>query len=335
MSDPEGYFVGAGVSEILAIFAERATGESKPVPLRLVDKPWLEASEVLGGGLWPGLYVLVGGTGSGKTQLGLSLALGAALAKSPVAYVNLDSMQEVELEARLCGLVAGQPWSDLYLGRMKPNRDYESLLEGLPFFVVEGDALKWAPDQLATVAQELVTKAEARGVDVKKHRPLIVLDYLQLCGQPQAAKDPLDIYDRTEMAARYARHIAKQHGVAIIAISSTARKNYDTLRISASDTMPDPATLVGMSKESEFVELVADGVFVMLEHTDAKSPTPARERLLTLSLAKHTSGPEANLHLAFDGSQFRPVSRSELQNWSGVCKRGAAKTEYKNWRKSW
>jgi predicted ATP-dependent serine protease len=63
----------------------RARGEEKPVPV-----PWPSVAREIGGGLWPGCHVLVGNTGTGKTQFALQLALHAAEQGVPVRYVGFD-----------------------------------------------------------------------------------------------------------------------------------------------------------------------------------------------------------------------------------------------------
>ena len=63
----------------------RADKEELPVPT-----PWKCVNRELGGGLWPGLHVLVGNTGTGKSQWALQLALHAAEQGTHVCYVGLE-----------------------------------------------------------------------------------------------------------------------------------------------------------------------------------------------------------------------------------------------------
>ena len=89
----------------------RQAGTEKPIPV-----PWPTLAAPLGGGLWPGLHVLVGNTATGKTQWCLQVALQAGEAGTPVLYVALEA-GDVEFVARCLGLVAGTYWSPLYHGR--------------------------------------------------------------------------------------------------------------------------------------------------------------------------------------------------------------------------
>ena len=95
----------------IARMFDRAQGRERPLIL-----PWPEANDALGGGLWPGLHVLVGNTGSGKSQWSLQVALHAAQSRDvPVLYLGLE-LGQTDLVARLLGLISRQRWSDLYLG---------------------------------------------------------------------------------------------------------------------------------------------------------------------------------------------------------------------------
>src|SRR5262249_52597631 len=88
----------------------RSEQHERPVPL-----PWPDVAEALGGGLWPGLYVVVGNTGSGKTQFTLGTAIHAAQNGTPVLYIALEG-SAFDLAARTAGLLLEGHWSDLWLG---------------------------------------------------------------------------------------------------------------------------------------------------------------------------------------------------------------------------
>ena len=193
-----GKALGSVLEGAVEVMRDRATGARCPVPMRLFGAPggrrgpvpWREAEDDLGGGLWPGFWILVGGTGTGKTQLALSLALGAALEGCPVAYIGLE-LGDVDLVARLLGLLSGFSWSGLYLGK-KLNREEPPLplieaeqvreasevLMDLPFLTVQGDPMGWGPDRLQGVVKDLARLAEERGIDTDTHPPFVVLDFL-------------------------------------------------------------------------------------------------------------------------------------------------------------
>ena len=72
-----------GLSPIASALARIEARRSKRE--RPVATPWNGVNEALGGGLWPGFYVLVGGTGAGKSQWALQLGLHAAGAEASAA----------------------------------------------------------------------------------------------------------------------------------------------------------------------------------------------------------------------------------------------------------
>jgi replicative DNA helicase len=308
---------------------DRASGKVRPVPLRLFPEhgnptAWRAAEVALGGGLWPGLWMLVGPTGTGKTQLAMALALGAALEGCPVAYVGLE-LDDVGIVARLLGLPSGRWWSSLYLGIHKDReggpmidepavRAVEKVLEDLPWLHVEGDPMGWAPDRLADVAAELVELAASRGIDTKKRPPLIVLDFLQLVGDPDGAERPLDVRQRMQRAAYQARDVARRLGVAVLAVSSTSRENAKQLRKAAGDELPYAADLVGTGKESGEIEYSADGVLVLVSHDDDEGP----ERLVSVAVAKVRAGRTGWLHLSFRGDRHREATPGEVERAEAV-----------------
>jgi len=104
--------LGAFVDEAVERMTARADGRERPVPL-----PWSNVASALGGGLWPGLSVLVGNTRAGKTQFALQAALHAAEQGVPTVYIGLE-LGRVDLVARLVGLRSQRRWSSLYLGEL-------------------------------------------------------------------------------------------------------------------------------------------------------------------------------------------------------------------------
>ena len=121
----------------------RSDHKERPVPI-----PWPDVSEALGGGLWPGLYVVVGNTGSGKTQFTLGTALHATQQGTPVLYIALEG-SAFDLVARTSGLLLEGHWSDLWLGHT-PVEKVETAerlclqkLAGCPLYIDVGSPYGW------------------------------------------------------------------------------------------------------------------------------------------------------------------------------------------------
>ena len=322
------------VPSAVEMMRDRATGKCKPVPLRLVfngeANPWTDAEAALGGGLWPGLYVLVGADGVGKTQLCMSLGLGAAMEGSPVAYIGLDT-NDCEFVTRFLGLLTSRSWRGLNFGTatfnaVLGNQDFMAMvgtdkptvidmpsmqratqdLSKLPIQLVDGSTTSWTPDQIEVVAQQLVSMAEERGIDTKLHPPLIVLDSLQLIGD--SPNLPLGVRQRMNEATLQAKQVANRYGVAVLAVSSVARTTAKLLK--SDGERSEPADYISTGKDAGEIENNADVVMVLVEHVDRRSMYS--DKLVCVAMAKVRTGKLGWLHLLFDGKRHRPAIEDDI-----------------------
>lgn len=265
--------IGNLLPAALGELERRGRGESMPIELR----DWPRMATALGGGLWPGCHVLTGGTGSGKSQLALQLALQAAQDGIPTRYVALE-LDALGLVARLLCMMAGDGagvwWSSLYTGRNdrgdllkghklgELHRAYGAELAALPLYLsTDQGAHGWSYDAIGPTVEQLRAahpEAAARPV-------LLVVDFLQLLASPDGAPGE-DVRERIGKAAYQARNAAREQNAAILLLSSTARNNYEA---TAPDLTPDgvpgvsAAGLVGMGKESGEIEYAADSALVL------------------------------------------------------------------------
>jgi replicative DNA helicase len=300
----------------------RAEGRHKPIPLPHLPR----VQKALNGGLWPGCWVLVGNTGSGKSQFALQLSWEAAKRGAPVLYVGLE-LGKVDLTARMLGLASEKNWSRLYRGENSHSEkstseleevasDYGPQLAALPWHLELAPPFGWSHEQLAAGVAGLCARypaGERGGLP-----PLVVVDFLQLVtspvGQPQDS-----LRERIGRMAYAARAAAREHGAVVLLVSSTARANYATLNGQKAkddkDTTPivrRPAYLfVGLGKESGEVEYAADGVLALVKG-DAGEPTDAelaqkvsRLSKMHLAVAKQRAGQAQWVHgLQFNGGWF-------------------------------
>lgn len=270
--------VGHDLEALVAQFDRRAEGRERPLPT-----PWRGVNELLGGGLWPGMYVLVGGTGAGKTQWAVEVAAAAALAGHRALYLALE-LSRVDLAARVVGCLAGVPWSGLVRGHCPADRaqavsDAMVRAAGLPFHTEAGAPYGYGAELLGQRAAAL--------------RPsLVVLDYLQLCAG-RGGEEPRQAVGRVSYVARA---VARDLGAVVLVLSSTARANYEAL---TTDESTDPGALVGLGKESGEIEYAADGVMVLARDKAA----PGRRVLV---LAKNRHGPLDRVNLSWSGTAFQP-----------------------------
>ena len=268
--------VGLDLPGLVDLHQRRARGAEAPI-----RTPWAAYNNAVSGGLWPGMYVLVGGTGAGKTQWAVQVAVEAAVAGRRVLYLALE-LSRFDLAARVVGSLARVPWSGLLLGRVAdvytPQMTQAMRVAAeIPFHTECGVPFGYGAETLMQRAWSL--------------RPsLVVLDYLQLCGG-KAGDDPRSTVGRVSYVART---IARDLGAVVLVLSSTARANYADL---VNDPTRDPGDLVGLGKESGEIEYAADGVMVL-----ARSGEEGRGR--TIVLAKNRHGPLGRVDLAWSGTAF-------------------------------
>lgn len=286
---PDGAYSAGLVSEdlddLFTTVQARMNGLERPV-----QTPWSSVDALLGEGLWPGMYVLVGGTGSGKTQWAVQTAVRAAERGGRVLYLALE-LSRRDLAARVAGALTHTAWSDLLRGRLRPQdfdraaRMASEALRTMAFHTECAPPYGYSADTLAARAWTL--------------RPsLVVLDYLQLCAG-RAGEDPRQAVGRVSYVAR---SIARDLGAVVIVLSSTARTNYAEL-VNAPDR--DPADLVGLGKESGEIEYAADGVLVLARHADR--PTGR-----VLVVAKNRHGPLGRTELDWTGTAFVEPASNEV-----------------------
>ena len=279
---------------------KRATGEEKPVPL-----PFPHIAQSFGGGLWAGAHYIVGTTGSGKTQIALEFAKYAAVKGYPALYIALE-LGEMDLVSRL---VTPPPhrWSDTFLGKLPTNAwpDLVSRANSMktwPLYFEFGDPRGWPYTRLLRSVEQLRQKHPEGPL-------LVVLDFLQLVGDESLINSrvrPLEPRARVGAAAYMARQCAKNYGVSMLLLSSTARNNYGQLSATelpeglASDgRVTEPMKFIGTAKESGDVEFSGDTVTAIV-----KAPFSAEKERYLLVTAKSRYGAPRWAELHFDGSNF-------------------------------
>jgi replicative DNA helicase len=275
--------IGELLIQAFEVFHARAVGTLTPVAT-----PWPTVNTLLGGGLFPGVHFLIGGTGSGKTQWALQVALHTARAGRPVVYVGLELGPE-DLTARVLGLQTGTPWSALFRGTDSDTlgmaiHQGERALRDLPLWLEFAPPFGWQADRMLTLA--------------RAHRPaLLVIDFLQVVA-PQDPRE--DARTRVGRVAYLARALGRDLGVAVLALSSTARGNYADFDVPVDEVTP--GSLLGVGKESGEIEYSADTVMVL-----GRGPMPTYGtgiRTAWISIEKQRAGCPGVAPLRFNGHRF-------------------------------
>jgi len=258
----------------------RARGIEKPVPL-----PWKSLLGQYGGGYWPGVHYLCSGTGIGKTAAALQIALNAAMAQVPTAYVGLE-LEDVQIGMRLVSERARIPWSKLYTGQAdqwqleQARAASLAMMEmNLPLHPVFASPRGWPAKELSRLCQAM--RARYPEPDGPGSRPmLLIVDFLQIIGREANAQGRMpDMRELISDAAYYARDVASSQNVAVLVISSIARDKYTTLANATQQAgitfdiddkgrpifrrLKNPDALVGLGKESGDIEYSGDSVSVI------------------------------------------------------------------------
>ena len=275
--------VGKDLEALNARILARMEKDERPLAT-----PWANVDQLLGGGLWPGMYVLVGGTGAGKTQWAIQFATTVAQAGQRVLYLALELSRE-DIAVRVVSSLAGLSWSAVLRGQINDgqHRQYSEACKvtaGLPLHTECGVPFGYGADTLAARAWSLKPA-------------LVVVDYLQVCAN-KVGEDPRISVGRVSYVAR---SIARDLGAVVLVLSSTARENYAKL---VNDPDCDPGDLVGLGKESGEIEYAADGVMVL-----ARDGTDKTRRVLIV--AKNRYGELGRAELAWSGTAFQVAPGEE------------------------
>ena len=308
----DGERVGTFADDELRLMRGRGDGSSNPVPM---PPGWSATIAELRGGLWPGCYVLVGSTGTGKTQWAFEVAYHATTGPLavPVLYIGLE-LDRGGMLARLAALAVRtrEPstrinWSDVYVGNDGALAHVERTgvlaeIGRAPLYLVRGEARGWPYTDLD------------RRVEALRHRhpvgpTLVILDFLQLVSSPPGGRE--DIRERIGAAAYAARMAAVHYDATVLVLSATARGFYPLFAGSgkADDVGVSPlgsgdtARFLGTGKEAGEVEYAADGVLALCrEPWPDNGPAPRS----WLAVAKARTGRVGTgwIGYGFDGTSF-------------------------------
>jgi hypothetical protein len=177
------------------------------------------------GGWRPGLVLLGGLPGIGKSAFALQTSLDAAGAGHPVVYVSVEQSQD-ELLGRLFCRELEAPISSYW------NRHPDYLAGARR--VAPGLSLEWlylrsdphiaGEDHVGTVGR--VRRWAEEVVEVTGQRPLVIVDYLQRMRPPEPDRR-LDERLRISMAGLGLRQLARDLEVPVLVISSIGRQSYE------------------------------------------------------------------------------------------------------------
>lgn len=310
-----------------ALIARIQSGAEAPV-----ETGFSQLDEQLDGGLWPGLHMLVSGTGNGKTQLAMQTALHAARQGVPVFYVIMEMTPDVGM-LRIMGELAGVSWSNLMRKRStaeeleRVERAFAEVPNHLSFENAQPYA--WPVARVHELARLLRAERPEGGP------ALLIVDYTQLCG------DDSDETRQRVMAVCIAmQRSANQFRLATLAVSSTARPGYaalaDIVKRGALGDEPSayggvrrvvraPSDLIGLGKESGEIEYSAESVTVL----GAGGWSEETGRIVVAATVKRRTGEPAWCPLRFEKgrlSEAREIQRVEDLPLTGAAGEATSET---------
>lgn len=230
--------------------------------------------EALGGGIFPGLYVLGAPSSLGKTTLLLQMADAMAAAGQDVLFYSME-MSRWELLAKSLSRRAGLRQSAAMRQILQDSLDrdrLERMLDeynrecGCRFFIVDGAA--FTPEQLVQKARE---HRERRGT-----APVVFVDYLQILAPSDPRASDKQNVDR---AVLWLKTLSRELDTPVIAASSFNRESYGK------------GASMEAFKESGAVEYAADVLLALqlsafgregFDQDKEKAAEPRKEDLLIL-----------------------------------------------------
>jgi replicative DNA helicase len=232
---------------------------------------------LLGGGFRrQDLVILAGDVGSGKSSFALAIALRAAGAGTPVAYLS-GEMSEARLMERALALEGRVPVDALRSGTLD---DVSRASVGAAAL-----RLRDLPLQTRPLAGERFAELE-EALDTVPRRGLLVLDDLQMTASPVASAAG---EERTAATVRALKNLALERDVAILALAQLPK-----FRAGRRDPRPSMDDLGGQG----VVKQIAD-VVLAIYREEMYRPAFGVEGAVELIIGKNRNGPTGYLDLYF------------------------------------
>ena len=232
------------------------------------------------------LIIIAGRPSTGKTALGLNIALNTMKnSKLPVLFFSFEMSKE-QIMYRLLAMEAGISQIQLRSGKLNQN-DWNKLnqvikiLSKLPFFIDDTSDLS---------IQDIRSKIKTLIFD-KSQIGLIIIDYLQLIQNSN-----LKLENRVQELSKITRSlkaIAKEFNIPIIALSQLSRNVENRI---------DKKPILSDLRESGSIEQDADLVLMLYKNQSSNLNLSdyQNSQLIELIIAKQRNGPIGTVTVRFD-----------------------------------
>lgn len=284
--------LGDTLEGTLDLMEAAASDDPDQVAERLVPTGFEDLDDLLGGGLWPGHLVVVGGrTSMGTTTLVLDFARAAAVRRGIKTLVFGPETAVDEVNLRLLAATAKIPINHLRNGTMN-DADWtkaSATMGGLATAPLTVDSRPYLTLDDFTAAVEDAVATGTRLVILDGVQTLVPLTprdnrYHELCEQVHAIK-----------------RLARAHRISIVV---TSKLNRDA------ETRGNHHPKLHDLRNAGDIEDVADLV-ILLHRDDYYEYEPARPGEADLFVDKNRHGPTRSITLAFQGhySRFMDIAR--------------------------
>jgi replicative DNA helicase len=255
------------------------------LPVYPTPFPALNAAIGFDGMIATQAYVLVSGTGGGKTTIAAEIAKFTA-ANGGDALIATYEMFPAYYVAKMAAGELSVSSNDILRERVRASEIMGSIPKRIHFL---------KRPSLATI-RKAIEKIKRSG----RRAPLLVVDYLQALAAIVASQmERPDPRAANDLVSRELLRIAEECEVPLLAISATSRSNSDKL---AEDVRSlAPKALVGSAKESSQIEYDAAAVIV----TSTSDETDMDGSIATVSVAKARFGETCHIDARFDGARGR------------------------------
>jgi replicative DNA helicase len=258
------------VSGIDARSAGAPAADTVPTGFASLDK-------ILAGGLRRrDLVVLAGDVGSGKSALGLSIAIRAAGAGAPTLFFSGEMSPDRVMERGLA-LEAKVSIDDLRQGRLE---DSTRAAVGAAAVRLRDTPLTIKP-LLGSDFEEVVT-----ALDTVPRPQLLVIDSLQLTGVPRPAAR---LEERIALAVRALKALAVERDLAVLAVSQLSR--HRTQRADPRPALDDFGALGAIKQNAD--------VILSIYREEMYRPGQGVEGATELIVSKNRNGPTGFVDLYF------------------------------------
>ena len=243
------------------------------------------------------LIILAARPSMGKTALALDIARQAAIKHGQAVGIFSLEMSSQQLVDRMLAAQSGVNSWNLRTGKIKDERDFERLQEGMAAL---SDAPIYIDDKPGTTI--LSMRSVARRLKLEKDLKLVIVDYLQLI-TPTGSRSSDSMVQQVTEISRSLKGMARELDVPVLALSQLSRA------VEQRRGRPRLSDL----RDSGSIEQDAD-VVMFIHREDKMNDAVEKNNVAEILIEKHRNGPIGKVDMRFDEEKttFIPLDTSDF-----------------------